>query len=62
MVVTASRKGFPQVQASLAATAYLLPADEGLTDGGTPTAPATPDAATAGSSTSTPPTAATGTK
>jgi Tfp pilus assembly protein PilO len=36
----ASRKGFPRVQATIAATAYLLPADQGLTNGATPTGPA----------------------
>jgi type II secretory pathway pseudopilin PulG len=36
----ASRKGFPRVEATIAATAYLLPADEGLTGGATPAGPA----------------------
>jgi type II secretory pathway pseudopilin PulG len=36
----AGPKGFPQVDATVAVTAYLLPADEGLTAGAT--APATP--------------------
>ena len=44
--LTASRTGFPKVKATLAATAYLLPADEGLTAGATPAGP-TP-ASTAG--------------
>jgi hypothetical protein len=43
--LTASRTGFPRVKATLAATAYLLPADEGLTAGATPTGP-TPAAGT----------------
>ncbi len=34
------RKGFPQVKAGVSATAYLLPADQGLTGGATPGAPA----------------------
>jgi hypothetical protein len=36
----ASRKGFPKVQANIAATAYLLPSDQGLTNGATPADPA----------------------
>ena len=43
--LTASRSGFPRVKATLAATAYLLPADEGLTAGATPAGP-TPAAGT----------------
>lgn len=35
----AGRRGFPFVKASVSATAYLLPADEGLTAGATPSAP-----------------------
>jgi hypothetical protein len=46
--LTASRAGFPKVKATLAATAYLLPADEGLTAGATSAGP------TPASSTSTP--------
>ncbi len=34
------RNGFPQVKAGVSATAYLLPADQGLTGGATPGAPA----------------------
>jgi Tfp pilus assembly protein PilO len=37
----AGPKGFPQVDATVVATAYLLPADEGLTAGATATAPTT---------------------
>lgn len=33
-------KGFPQIKAGVAATAYLLPPDQGLTAGATPGAPA----------------------
>jgi type II secretory pathway pseudopilin PulG len=38
----AGPKGFPDVDATVAVTAYLLPADEGLTAGATPTTPGTP--------------------
>ena len=34
------RGGFPQVKATLSATTYLLPADQGLTAGATPAGPA----------------------
>jgi hypothetical protein len=49
--LTASRFGFPKVKASINATAYLVPQDEGLTAGATPAGPgtATP-ASTAGTS------------
>lgn len=40
--LTASPKGFPTMQASIHATAYLLPAEQGLTAGATTLAPATP--------------------
>jgi hypothetical protein len=39
ITLKASSKGFPQVNASLAATAYLLPADEGLTNGASSSSP-----------------------
>ncbi len=45
--LNAAPKGFPQVQASVAATTYLLPASEGLTDGATA---AGPDGTAGGSS------------
>jgi hypothetical protein len=48
----AGPKGFPQVLATVSATAFLLPADEGLTAGATATSPST---ATASTTTSTPP-------
>lgn len=38
--LTAGRKGLPQVKAQVSATAYLLPATEGLMAGATPQAPA----------------------
>lgn len=44
----AAPKGFPEIEATVAATAYLLPADEGLTGGATATGP---DGATATAST-----------
>ncbi len=37
--LSAGPKGFPDMLASVKATAYLLPADQGLTAGATPTAP-----------------------
>jgi hypothetical protein len=40
IALQASPQGFPRVKASVAATAYLLPADQGLTGGATPTKPA----------------------
>jgi hypothetical protein len=40
-------KGFPNVDATVAVTAYLLPADEGLTAGATPGTPTTGAASTA---------------
>ena len=40
-------KGFPDVDATVAVTAYLLPADEGLTAGATPATPTTGTASTA---------------
>jgi hypothetical protein len=36
----AAAEGFPRMTASVQATAYLLPADEGLTNGATPATPA----------------------
>jgi hypothetical protein len=48
--LTASRLGFPQVKASINATAYLVPGDEGLTGGATPQGPAATPASTTGSS------------
>jgi Type II secretion system (T2SS), protein M len=50
----AAPDGFPHVQASVAATTYLLPQTQGLTGGATPNGPATatPAAAGAGGTTS----------
>jgi Tfp pilus assembly protein PilO len=60
--ITASRKGFPQVKASISATAFLLPTDEGLTAGATAQAPSSASTTAPGSSTPAPPSAATGAK
>jgi len=46
-------KGFPQIKAGVAATAYLLPTDQGLTAGATPGAPAAGGQATPASATTT---------
>jgi hypothetical protein len=43
--LTASRYGFPKVKASINATAYLVPQDQGLTGGATPAGPGAPAAA-----------------
>jgi hypothetical protein len=51
--LSAGRKGFPWVHASVRATAYLLPSDQGLTGGASPAAPAGSGGT---ASTSTPPT------
>jgi Type II secretion system (T2SS), protein M len=45
----AAAQGFPQIQASVAATTYLLPQTEGLTNGATPEGPASATPAAAGS-------------
>ncbi|MGN6188348.1 MAG: type II secretion system protein GspM [Conexibacter sp.] len=47
IALTAGPDGFPQIQANVTATAYLLPVSQGLTDGATAAAPAgtTPGAA-----------------
>ena len=64
--LSASPKGFPNMLASVHATAYLLPPDEDLTAGASPATPAAappaaaPAAATGAPSPSTPPAAATG--
>lgn len=54
--ISSSRKGFPKISASVSATAFLLPADQGLTNGATPDSPATPPtgSATPGAAGSTP--------
>lgn len=40
VALSAGRKGFPQVSASVSANAYILPADQGLTAGATASSPA----------------------
>jgi hypothetical protein len=44
----AAPEGFPRIRASVAATTYLLPATQGLTDGATAEGPATASPASAG--------------
>jgi len=53
IALSAGPRGFPQIQANVAATAYLLPASQGLTDGASAAAPAGTTPA-AGSDTSVP--------
>ena len=48
----AAPEGFPRVDASVSATAYLLPADQGLTAGATPTGPSASAASTPPATTS----------
>ena len=52
IALTAAPDGFPRIQAAVAATTYLLPATQGLTDGATAdrpaAAPATPPPAASG--------------
>jgi hypothetical protein len=43
--LTAAESGFPKMQASIAATAYLVPPQEGMFNGATPQGPSTPGAA-----------------
>ena len=50
--LSAAPGGFPHMTAKVRATAYLLPSDEGLTLGATPSAPAASPAATPASDTS----------
>jgi hypothetical protein len=59
--LTASRFGFPKVKASINATAYLVPQDEGLTGGASPQGPGstTPASTTAPSGSPAAPAAAT---
>jgi Tfp pilus assembly protein PilO len=45
----ASPKGFPDIDATVVVTSYLLPADEGATAGATPAAPGAASSTTAGS-------------
>lgn len=62
--MTFSQGGYPRLKANVAATAYLLPAGQGLTNGGSPSAPAQSGAQPAsspgaGAPTTTPATAST---
>jgi len=59
--LTAGPKGFPHIKADVAATTYLLPSEEGLTNGATPSGPATSTTApaTAGGASPAAPAAAT---
>ena len=50
--------GFPQIQANVSATTYLVPASQGLTAGATGAGPAGTSGATTSSSSTTPPAAA----
>jgi hypothetical protein len=56
--LAAAPDGFPHMTAKVKATAYLLPADEGLTLGATPSAPVAGASATPASSSSSTPTPA----
>jgi len=56
--LSASRAGFPQVKASIRATAYLLPSAEGATGGATPAAPAGGSQSASSSSSTAPTTSA----
>jgi hypothetical protein len=49
--LTVSREGFPNVKASVRATAYLLPSDQTLANGASPTSPGPAGGATASTST-----------
>jgi Tfp pilus assembly protein PilO len=51
--LAAAPQGFPKVEATVTATAYLLPADEGLTTGATPAAPGSATTQTASTTSST---------
>jgi Tfp pilus assembly protein PilO len=54
IALEAGLNGFPEVKASLAATAYILPPEEGLTGGATPQGPATAPTGTAAGATPAP--------
>jgi len=55
IALAAGPRGFPQIQANVSATAYLLPADQGLTNGATAAAPTAGGAPSAGASASSAP-------
>lgn len=46
--LTAAPQGFPKIEAAVAATTYLLPAAQGLTDGASPSGPGAATPASAG--------------
>ena len=52
--LTAAPQGFPRIEASVAATTYLLPAAQGLTDGATAQGPAAATPASAGAGATSP--------
>jgi len=54
IALSAASQGFPKVEASVAATTYLLPTTEGLTDGASPSGPATATPASAGAGATSP--------
>ncbi len=54
IALSAAPQGFPKVQASVAATTYLLPATQGLTDGASPSGPASATPASAGAGAASP--------
>jgi hypothetical protein len=53
----AGPKGFPQISASIAATTYLIPPSQGLTNGASPAGPASPSTGQAVSTTAASPSA-----
>lgn len=66
IALSASSGGFPHMKAQVAATAFLVPQDQGPTNGATPSGPASGGSAksvsTTGAASPTPPTAAAGAK
>jgi hypothetical protein len=66
IALSAASGGFPHMKAQVAATAFLVPPDQGPTNGATPSGPASGGSAksvsTTGAASSTPPTAAAGAK
>ncbi|HEX4805030.1 MAG TPA: type II secretion system protein GspM [Conexibacter sp.] len=52
IALSAAPGGFPKVEASVAATTYLLPPTQGLTDGASPSGPAAATPASAGATSS----------
>lgn len=54
IALSAAPGGFPKVEASVAATTYLLPTTQGLTDGASPSGPAAATPASAGAGATSP--------